>query len=113
MVVVDAIEGVCAQTETVLRQAMQEKIKPVLLLNKIDRIIEYDGEDIYRMFVIAIDKVNIILSSFQSEEFENIELEPTKGNIAFGAGKDKWGFTLATFARIYANKIGISVEKMM
>jgi hypothetical protein len=40
-------------------------------------------------------------------------LNPIIGNVAFGAGKDKWGFTLTTFARIYAKKIGTSVENMM
>lgn len=40
-------------------------------------------------------------------------MNPVLGNVAFGAGKDKWGFTLTTFARIYAKKYGISVEKMM
>lgn len=113
LVVVDCMEGVCAQTETVLRQAMQEKIKPVLLLNKIDRIVDFDGEDIYKFFIVAIDKVNAITSGFDSQEIGDIELSPTKGNVAFGAGKDKWGFTLTTFARFYAKKLGISVENMM
>ena len=43
----------------------------------------------------------------------DLSLDPTKGNIAFGAGKDQWAFTLKTFARIYSKKTGISEKKMM
>jgi len=69
LVVVDTVEGVCVQTETVLRQAMQERIKPVLIINKVDRAIvelKHSGEEIYQNFVKVIDVVNSITSSYQS-----------------------------------------------
>lgn len=42
-----------------------------------------------------------------------VELHPTIGNVAFGSGKDQWGFTLKMFAEIYSKKFGIEQDKMM
>lgn len=73
--VVDCVEGVCVQTETVLRQACQEKIKPILFVNKIDRaILEllHDGETMYQNFVRVIDMVNVIISTYQSEDMGDL-----------------------------------------
>lgn len=70
LVVVDAVEGVCVQTETVLRQAMQEKIRPVLMINKVDRVIhelQLSPEEIYQKFVKVIDQVNVVISTYQGE----------------------------------------------
>jgi len=53
LVVVDCVEGVCVQTETVLRQALGERIKPVLMVNKMDRTfleLQLDPEDAYKGF---------------------------------------------------------------
>ena len=116
LVVVDCIEGVCVQTETVLRQAMQERIRPVLMVNKVDRaILELlmDGENMYKSFDRVIQRVNVVVSNYQCEEMGEVELNPVKGNVAFGCGKDCWGFTLKIFAEMYSKKFGIEVSKLM
>ena len=116
LVVVDTVEGVCVQTETVLRQAMQEKIVPVLMINKVDRALleqRLDGETLYKNFVKIIEKVNVIVSIYKSEDMGDLNLNPQKGNVAFGSGKDQWGFTLAQFAQMISEKYGIDPKKMM
>ena len=116
LVVVDTVEGVSVQTETVLRQAMQEKIRPVLMVNKIDRSIlelKLDGEAMYQSFLRVIDMANVVISTYQSEDMGDIQVNPSQGNVAFGSGKDQWAFTLAKFSRIYSKKFGIPFEKMM
>jgi elongation factor 2 len=68
VVVVDYVEGVCVQTETVLRQALGEKIKPCLMINKIDRgILELlvDGEDMYQKFLRVIESANVVISTYE------------------------------------------------
>merc|ERR1711881_66171 len=68
LVVVDCVEGVCVQTETVLRQAMQERIKPVCMINKMDRNIlelQVDSEDAYQSFQRTIESVNVVISTYE------------------------------------------------
>lgn len=116
LVVIDCIEGVCVQTETVLRQSMQEKIKPVLMVNKVDRAIlelQLDGEQIYKNFDRVIQRTNVVIANYASDDMGSVELNPSIGNVAFGSGKDCWGFTLKMFAEIYSKKFGIAEEKMM
>ena len=62
LVVVDCIEGVCVQTETVLRQAIQERIKPILFLNKLDRIFlekQLTVKESYKILRNSIESVNV------------------------------------------------------
>ena len=116
VVVVDTVEGVSVQTETVLRQAMQEKIRPCLMVNKIDRSIlelKLDGEAMYNSFLRVIDMANVVIETYKSEDMGEIQCDPSIGNVAFGSGKDQWAFTLYKFARIYSKKFGISQDKMM
>jgi len=116
LVVVDCVEGVCVQTETVLRQAMAERIKPVLFVNKVDRNIlelQVDGETMYTNFVRVIDNVNGIISTYEDETMGCLELHPGIGNVAFGSGKECWAFTLKRFAEMYGKKFKMEDDKMM
>lgn len=116
LVLVDSVEGVCVQTETVMRMALQEKVKPVLFINKLDRALidlNMDGEAIYKNYQRCIERANVIIASHGITDMGNLELDPTLGNVAFGSGKEGWGFTLHRFAEIYSKKFGIDVDKMV
>jgi elongation factor 2 len=116
LVVVDCVEGVCVQTETVLRQALTERIKPVLMVNKIDRQIlelQNDAESMYQNFIRVVDMVNVIVSNYEQPEMGDLILDPARGNVAFGSGKECYAFTITKFAQIYAKKFNSDVPKMM
>eukprot|EP00823_Brevimastigomonas_motovehiculus_P009074 TRINITY_DN8754_c0_g1_i1.p1 TRINITY_DN8754_c0_g1~~TRINITY_DN8754_c0_g1_i1.p1 ORF type:complete len:858 (+),score=252.83 TRINITY_DN8754_c0_g1_i1:140-2713(+) len=116
LVVVDCVEGVCVQTETVLRQAIAERIKPVLFVNKIDRLfmeLHMDLEQAYQSFARAIESVNVIIATYYDELLGDVQVDPCKGTVGFGAGGMSWGFTLERMAIQYAKKFGIDKEKMM
>ena len=115
LVVVDFVEGVCVQTETVLRQALTEKIKPVLYINKVDRgIFELllDAEQIYEVFIRVIATVNSIIATYDSEDIGSNQVSPLEGSVAFGSAYYGWAFSLQHFARTYAKKFGIDEKKM-
>lgn len=116
LVVVDCIEGVCVQTETVLRQALSERIKPVLMINKLDRAIlelQLDPEDAYQNFSKAIESVNVVIATYHDQALGDVQVYPEKGTVCFGSGLHSWGFTLDKFARMYAKKFGVSQERLM
>jgi len=116
MVVVDCIEGCAVQTETVLRQALQERVKPCLFVNKVDRCIlelQMEPEDMYSRFRQAIENVNVIIATYNDALMGDIQVGPEKGTVAFGSGLHGWGFNVERFAKIYAGKMGVDKEKMM
>eukprot|EP00727_Mastigamoeba_balamuthi_P014092 m51a1_g9305 putative elongation factor 2-like (841) ;mRNA; f:79531-82501 len=116
LVVVDCVEGVCVQTETVLRQALGERIKPCLVVNKVDRMLlelQNDPEDMYQSFSRAIESVNVVIATYRDDKMGDVQVDPTKGTVAFGSGLHQWAFTLNKFARMYAQKFGVDQSKMM
>lgn len=116
LVVVDCIEGVCVQTETVLRQALTERIKPVVIINKVDRALlelQVQKEELYQTFQRTIETVNVIISTYHDAALGDVQVYPEKGTVAFGSGLHGWGFTLRQFAGRYSKKFGVPKDKLM
>eukprot|EP01062_Namystynia_karyoxenos_P034164 TRINITY_DN2504_c0_g2_i1.p1 TRINITY_DN2504_c0_g2~~TRINITY_DN2504_c0_g2_i1.p1 ORF type:complete len:857 (+),score=436.83 TRINITY_DN2504_c0_g2_i1:100-2670(+) len=115
LVVVDCVEGVCVQTETVLRQALAERIKPVLQVNKVDRALlelQLDPEEAYQSFYRTIQTVNVVIATYNDDALGDVQVYPEKGTVSFGSGLQSWAFTINKFARMYATKFGVEVAKM-
>jgi len=104
------------QTETVLRQALGERIKPVVIINKVDRALlelQVSKEDLYQSFLRTIESVNVIISTYHDDTLGDVQVYPDRGTVAFGSGLHGWGFTLRQFASRYAKKFGVDKDKMM
>uniref|UniRef100_A0A672REF0 Elongation factor 2-like n=1 Tax=Sinocyclocheilus grahami TaxID=75366 RepID=A0A672REF0_SINGR len=116
LVVVDCVSGVCVQTETVLRQAIAERIKPVLMMNKMDRALlelQLAPEELYQTFQRIVENVNVIISTYGEDEngpMGNIMIDPVIGTVGFGSGLHGWAFTLKQFAEMYVAKFAAKGE---
>jgi len=118
LVVVDCVSGVCVQTETVLRQAIAERIKPVLFMNKMDLALitlQCEPEDLYQKFQRIVESVNVIIATYADDNgpMGDIKVDPSKGSVGFGSGLQAWAFSLKQFSEIYADKFKIDTEKLM
>jgi len=97
VVVVDAVEEVMVQTETVTRQALAEKVRPVLFINKIDRLIKelrLNPEEIQSKLLRIISDFNNLIELYGEEFKDKWKVDPIQGTVAFGSALHGWGFTL-------------------
>jgi elongation factor 2 len=98
VVVVDAVEEIMAQTEIVTRQALEERVCPVLFINKVDRLItelQLNEEQIQRKFDHIISGFNDLIELYAQEPFKSRwKVDASMGSVAFGAALHGWGFTL-------------------
>ena len=103
-----AVEGPMPQTETVVRQALKEKVKPVLFINKVDRLInelQVTPEDMMNRFQETITKVNKLIKQFAPDEFKKEwQVSVLDGTVAFGSAYHNWGITIP-----YMKKSGVSM----
>lgn len=129
IVVVDVVEGVGAQTRACLKQIYEEQLKPVLLLNKLDRLIlekQMTPLDAYFHLTQVLEQVNAVLGSifasdvlakedindkdnYESalEQVDDSELyfSPAAGNVVFCSAYDGWAFSVGDFAATYAERL--------
>ncbi|MEM4646606.1 MAG: GTP-binding protein, partial [Zestosphaera sp.] len=112
IVVVDAVEGVMTQTETVLRQSLEERVRPLLFINKIDRLIKelkLSPQEIQKRFIDIIKEVNRLIIENADPEFrDKWVLDAAKGQVIFGSAKDKIGLTVP-----HAQKKGTNIMELI
>ena len=111
VVLVDAVEGTMPQTETVLRQALKERVKPVLFINKVDRLInelQVDEMEMQIRLGKVIDKVNKLIKGMNEEMYNNgWKLDAANGTVAFGSALYNWAISVP-----YMKKSGISFKEV-
>lgn len=98
VVVVDAVEGTMPQTETVLRQALKEGVRPVLFINKVDRLVnelKVDEQEMQIRLAKVIDKVNKLIKGMNEKMYnEGWKLDAAKGTVSFGSALYNWAVSV-------------------
>ncbi|MHA1973774.1 MAG: GTP-binding protein [Candidatus Hodarchaeales archaeon] len=117
LVVVDAVEGVMVQTEVVTQQALSERVRPVLIINKVDRLItemRMAPEDAYEQFKKIIKEFNTLIETYAPPEFKKIwRVDPRQGTVAFGSAIHRFGLTIPALAEIWHEKTGQPIDKLV
>ncbi|KAF4035410.1 Elongation factor G [Phytophthora infestans] len=84
LVLIDAVEGVCAQTHAVIRQAWKEGIRPCLVINKMDRLIfelQFSPMEAYQRLNRILEQANAVLSSMiRMDVLEKYDQEASIGD---------------------------------
>jgi elongation factor 2 len=97
IILVCAVEGVMPQTETVVRQALRERVKPVLFINKVDRLIrelKLTPEQMQERFMRIITNVNKLIQKYAEKEYKDKwAVSVSDGSVAFGSGYRKWAIS--------------------
>lgn len=109
VVVSDSVEGIMTQTETVTRQALEERVRPVLYINKIDRLVKelrLDPSAMQKWLSNIIAEFNRLVDIYAEKELkEKWKVSIQANSVAFGSAKDRWGFNFAM-----AQKKGITFK---
>ncbi|MGQ9552046.1 MAG: GTP-binding protein [Candidatus Bathycorpusculaceae bacterium] len=103
VVVVDAVEEIMVQTEMVTRQALEERVRPMLFINKIDRLIselKLNADEIQKKLTRIINNFNNLIEIYGEPQFRaEWKVDPARETVAFGSALHRWGFTAAIAKR--------------
>lgn len=98
VVVSDSVEGIMTQTETVTRQALEERVRPVLYINKIDRLIKelrLTPDKMQEWLANIVSTFNGLIDTYAEPEYkEKWKVSIQDGSVSFGSAKDRWGFNI-------------------
>ncbi len=111
IVLVDAVEGPMPQTETVLRQALRENVRPILFINKVDRLIlelKLTPQDMQIRLGAVIDKVNKLIKGMKPDRYDELRLDIAAGKVAFGSALNNWAISVP-----YMKKTGIGFKEVI
>jgi elongation factor 2 len=112
IVLVCASEGIMPQTETVMKQALRERVKPILFINKVDRMIKelkLTPEGMQERFMKIIADFNLLLEQIAEPEYrQKWKVNVMDGSVIFGSAKDNWAMSVA-----YMQKKGISFKDII
>ncbi|MFQ6089699.1 MAG: elongation factor EF-2 [Candidatus Methanofastidiosia archaeon] len=112
IIVVCAVEGVMPQTETVVRQALKERVKPVLFVNKTDRLIrelKLSPEAMQQRFLKIIFQVNELIKQMAPPEFkEDWTVDVNDGSVVFGSAYHNWAISVP-----YMHESGITFKDII
>ena len=112
IVLVCASEGIMPQTETVMKQALRERVRPILFINKVDRLIKelkLTPEGMQERFKKVINNFNLLIEQIAEPEFrEKWKVNVADGSVIFGSAKDNWALSVA-----FMKKKGISFKDII
>ncbi len=112
ILLVDAVESVMPQTETVLRQALRERVRPCLFINKVDRLLrelKLTPEKMQERFLKIITHVNKLISSLAEPEYrEKWQVDVNDGSVSFGSAFHKWALSVP-----YMKATGLSFKDVI
>jgi elongation factor 2 len=98
VVIVDAVEEINSQSEIVVKQALEEAVRPILFINKIDRLfreLKMNNDEIKVKLNRIITTFNKLIERFSLQEYQlEWKVNAENGSVIFGSALHKWGFTL-------------------